>query len=237
MNCREFMDRMEEYLDGKPGSAGHDLAAAHLQSCTLCQQRIARVRALRAALRELPIPEPRPEFFDRALEHARQSHTAPRSRWPYAAGAALAASLALWLGFNWLPSALPSRADKLAGVTITLHEPRAIQLAFNAERSLQDATLSIRLPDGVELQGFPGQHEIRWRTDLTRGVNMLSLPLIAVSPSGGTLLARLEHGERATEIAVPLRVSARSRRGALRGGCVSTDDCQLGFKEVTNARV
>lgn len=214
MNCHDFMDRIEEYLDGSLGAVERETAAAHLTGCNSCQQRTARVQALRAALRDLPIPEPRPEFFARALIQAQQSHAGRRPRWPYLAGAALAASLALWLGFGWLPALLQT-ADRPIGVTIALHEPRAVQLAFSAEHALQQATLSIRLPDGVELQGFPGQREIRWQTDLARGVNMLSLPLVATSPSGGVLLARLEHGERATEITVPLRVGTPGRTSAV----------------------
>lgn len=212
MNCHDFMDRIEEYLDGSLAAGAREPAATHLSTCISCQQRTARVQALRAALRDLPIPEPRPEFFTRALIHAQQSPPARRLRWPYVTGAALAASLALWLGFGWL---LQPAVDKPVGVTITLHEPRAVQLAFSAEHELQQATLSIRLPDGVELQGFPGQREVRWQTDLAQGVNMLSLPLVAVSSSGGTLLARLEHGERATEITVPLHVNAPGRTSAV----------------------
>jgi hypothetical protein len=37
----------------------------------------------------------------------------------------------------------------------------------------------------------------------------LSLPLIAVSSPGGMMLARLEHGDRSTELAVQLRVNER----------------------------
>jgi hypothetical protein len=214
MNCHHFMDQVEEYLDGSLGAAERENAATHVGGCISCQQRVARIRTLRAALRDLPVPEPRPDFFPQALAQARQTHHARSSRWPYFAGAALAASLALWLGFGWMPALLQT-ADGPIGVTITLHEPRAVQLAFNAEHELEQATLSIQLPDGIELQGFPGQREVRWQTDLARGVNMLSLPLVAMSSSGGMLLARLEHGERATEITVPLRVSAPGRTSAL----------------------
>lgn len=215
MNCHNFMDRIEEYIEGSLAANARAEAAAHLADCKSCQQRVARIRTMRAALRTLPVPEPRAQFLQQALAQAQVSQTERRWRWPYVAGTALAASLALWLGFGWLPSLVPPWADKPVGVTITLHEPRAVQLAFSAEHELQQATLSIRLPDGVELQGFPGQREVRWQTDLAQGVNMLSLPLVAVSSSGGMLLARLEHGERATEITVPLHVNAPGRTSAV----------------------
>ena len=56
--------------------------------------------------------------------------------------------------------------------------------------------LTVTLPDGVELDGFPGQREIAWQTSLNEGKNLLPLKLIAVSPMGGEVLARLEHGDR-----------------------------------------
>jgi len=52
------------------------------------------------------------------------------------------------------------------------------------------------LPPGVELEGFPGQSEIGWETSLSPGKNVLPLTLIALTPAGGELLARLEHNNR-----------------------------------------
>jgi hypothetical protein len=54
----------------------------------------------------------------------------------------------------------------------------------------------VSLPDGIELDGFPGQREITWETSLQEGKNLLPLTLVAVTPTGGELLARLEHDDR-----------------------------------------
>jgi hypothetical protein len=237
MNCQTFTDRLDEYLEGALASDAHEAAAVHLQGCADCQRRLARAQSLRAALRNLPVPAPRPDFFEQALAHAQAPHVAPRSRWAYMTGAALAASLALWLGAGWLPNLLHTPAAKPAGVMIALNEARTVQLAFNAEHELQHATLSITLPDGVELQGFPGQREVRWQTNLARGANVLSLPLIGVAPTNGALLARLEHGGRHTELTVPLQVSDSAHTSMLRSKCVAENNCQLGSKEITDAHV
>ncbi len=206
MNCQEFLAQLDEYMAGEMAPRDIDAAGAHLRACPGCQQRLARRHELRASLRSQPVPPPRPEFFGQALAIARQSGPARFSLWPRLAGAALAASLALWIGFGWWPGTQPSGTEKLAGIVIALHETKTVQLAFNAEQALNGATLYIRLPDGVEMRGFPGQREIRWRTDLARGVNLLSLPLIAVAASDGTLRARLEHDARSTEFTIPLHV-------------------------------
>lgn len=214
MNCQEFLKQLDEYISGELEPRVVDAAGAHLRSCSSCQQRLARRHALRASLRSQVVPPPRPEFFGQALASARRS--GPRSLWPRFVGAALAASLAVWIGFGWL-SGPHSESGKLTGIVIALHETKTVQLAFNADQALTGATLHIRLPEGVELQGFPGEREIHWRTDLARGVNLLSLPLTAVAAVDGTLRARLEHDARSTEFAVQLRVrELATKRASLR---------------------
>ena len=224
MNCQAFENHLDEYLEGVLANAAYNAAAAHLQRCSGCQQRLAQMQALRAALRTLPAPGPRSGFFEDALARAQGARVARRTGWTYIAGAALAASLALWIGAGQLPTLLREPATKPIGVTIALHETRTVQLSFNAERDLPQATLSITLPEGVELQGFPGQHQVSWQTSIARGANVLSLPLTAVSATGGTLLARLEHGDRSTQLTVPLHVSDAPRTSAL-PACRTHDEC------------
>jgi hypothetical protein len=215
MNCQEFLMQFDEYMAGELEPHVMDAAGAHLSACPNCQQRLARRHQLLASLRSQVVPPPRPEFFGQALSLARQSGPARFSLWPRLVGAALAASLALWVGFGWWPGSQPqSGAGNLAGIVIALHETKTVQLAFNAEQALTGAMLHIRLPDGVELQGFPGQREIQWRTDLARGVNLLSLPLTAIAASEGTLRARLEHDARSTEFTLQLRVRELVTNGA-----------------------
>jgi len=210
MNCREFRQYLDEFLAGALSASAVDAANEHLHGCPDCQRQLAKLQSLRAALRSQEIPAARPGFFDEALRQARQSAPASVSRWPRLVGAALAASLVLWFGYSWVPVKSPgSGVDRVAAVTIKLHETRVVQLAFNAEEAIAGATLRIQLPEGVELQGFPGKREIEWRTDLARGVNMLSLPLTAVAASEGALRARVEQGERSTELMIGLSVQER----------------------------
>jgi len=205
MNCREFHDHLDEYLEGVLAAPVQEAAGAHLHGCAHCQRRLARLHERRAALRSMVVPPPRPDFFEQALLHARRP-AARVTLWTRLAGAAVAAGVALWIGSTFLPE--PARdSGALTSVAIAVHESRTVQLAFDAEHDLSNATLSIRLPAGVELRGFPGQREIRWETDLVRGVNMLALPLVGVEATDGLLQARLEHGKRSTEIKLQLRVT------------------------------
>jgi len=79
------------------------------------------------------------------------------------------------------------------GVTMALEEPRTVNLVFSSAEALANATMTVMLPPGVEIEGFQGQREITWMTSLKEGKNVLPLTLIATTPHGGELLATLQH--------------------------------------------
>jgi hypothetical protein len=107
-----------------------------------------------------------------------------------AAGLAAAAVLGLWN-----PGATP-RATDVPTVSMSLDEPQTVRLVFAADAPLEHAVMTLTLPAGIELDGFPGEHEIRWETSLAAGRNLLPLTLLAVSPEGGEVRAHLQHDSR-----------------------------------------
>jgi len=151
-------------------------------------------------LKDYPMPAADAGFYDQALVRAtHEGSRRQRKRWLLTGfGAAIAATLALWVvGGMLLPTTeLPDPVTAIPGVTITMEEPRTINLVFASAAPLDAATLTVSLPEGIELQGFPGQREISWETSLNEGKNLLPLTLIAISPAGGQLLAHLEHDNR-----------------------------------------
>ena len=90
---------------------------------------------------------------------------------------------------------------------MALAEPRTVNLVFAATEAMHGATLTVSLPAGVELAGFPGQTEISWETSLAEGRNLLPLKLIALTPAGGELLATLEHENRNREFRLRVEIS------------------------------
>lgn len=151
-------------------------------------------------LKDYPMPEATAGFYDRALVRAtREGSRRQRNRWLVAGfGSAIAAGLALWLigGFFLTTPNLAGPDAGIPGVAMTLEEPRTINLVFASASALDAATLTVTLPEGIELVGFPGQREIAWQTSLVEGRNLLPLELIALTPAGGEVLARLEHESR-----------------------------------------
>lgn len=157
-------------------------------------------QALQALLKDYPVPEASEGFYDQALARAmHEGSRRQRNRWIMTGfGSAVAAGIALWFvgGFFFNTPDMPATEPGIPGVTMTLQEPHTINLVFASASALDSAILTVTLPDGIELAGFPGQREISWQTSLNEGKNLLPLELIAVSPVGGEVLARLEHKDR-----------------------------------------
>ena len=151
-------------------------------------------------LQDYPAPRPDESFYARALVRAtHEGSKRQRNRWMLTGfGAAIAATIAAWVigGMLLNESQLPEADSSIPGVTIALAEPRTVNLVFASATALDSATLTVTLPDGIELDGFPGRREITWETSLSEGKNLLPLTLVAVTPTGGELLARLEHEDR-----------------------------------------
>jgi len=166
---------------------------------------------IQALLKDYPMPEASAVFYDQVL--ARAMHEGPRRqrrRWVMTGfGSAVAAGLALWFvgGFFFATPVAPDAEPGIPGITMTLEEPRTVNLVFASETALDSALLTITLPDGIELAGFPGQREVAWQTSLSEGKNLLPLKLIAVSPVGGEVLARLEHNNRGRTFRLRIDVS------------------------------
>jgi hypothetical protein len=151
-------------------------------------------------LKDYPVPEADAGFYDRALVRAvHKGSRRQRNRWMLAGfGSAVAAGLAIWVVSAMLMTApqLPDVAPAIPGVSIALEQEKTVRLVFASAEALDSATLTVTLPEGIELAGFPGQREITWETSLQEGKNLLPLTLIALTPAGGELLARLEHKHR-----------------------------------------
>lgn len=160
----------------------------------------SRDQEILALLKDYPMADASTRFYDQALARATHEGTRrQRNRWIMTGfGSALAAGVVLWLlgGFFLTAPDLPAPDKSIPGIAMTLEEPHTVNLVFASANALDDATLTVTLPDGVELAGFPGQREISWQTSLVEGRNYLPLELIALTPTGGEVLARLEHDNR-----------------------------------------
>jgi hypothetical protein len=151
-------------------------------------------------LQDYPVRDASAGFYDQALVRATHEGTRrQRNRWLMTGfGSAIAAGIVLWfIGGFFLNTPTPTLPEAgIPGITMTLEEPRTVNLVFASKTALDGAMLTVTLPEGIELAGFPGQREITWETSLVEGRNLLPLELVALTPAGGEVLARLEHENR-----------------------------------------
>lgn len=168
-------------------------------------------RELIALLKNHRTPGADDGFYDRALARAiHDGSRRQRKRWLMTGfGSAVAAGVLILLvsGLIFNTDETPAPDDAIPGVSIALLAPSTVNLMFASTEALDDATLTVLLPEGIELAGFPGQREVSWQTSLAPGKNVLPLQLVAVSPSGGEVLARLEHNNRDRTFRLRIKVS------------------------------
>ena len=174
------------------------------------------LQPLRRALRQMPTPEPRAGFVERALARAaapsrgQQAVALPGRlrnfvlRWETWAGAALGGAVAAALTFVLLRPV--DTAVSPQQVALTLHEMRNVDVLIDSERELKGATIHIVASGSIALDGFDDERQIDWQADLDRGSNLLSLPVVARAAGKGRLVAVIEHEGRTRQVAIELSV-------------------------------
>lgn len=140
---------------------------------------------------------PSDELFKRVLATAtgnRGNRESNQRFWMGTAfGGAIAASLfAVAFFFGWSDSG-QSPVGSTAEFVVALDEARQMNLAFETDRQLDGATISILLSGNVEIEGYGVQRELTWSENLDAGVNRLTLPVLANGIDGGQMIVRMTH--------------------------------------------
>jgi len=209
MNCEQLLNQLDDYLDGNLSGEKRDQLERHLGECEDCRISVTEAQEIQQALREIPVPPMRPGFSSQAIKRAIDHHSHHRRGFIAGFSSALAASLvvALFAG-KFLPNMeSPSGLDVSPPVVISLQQPRTVNLVFDVATAMENATISIELPENVEVPGFPGQQLISWKTSLQPGRNILPLPLKGIMHSSSALVASVELDGRKKSIRIPIEVS------------------------------
>jgi anti-sigma factor RsiW len=198
MTCSQLTAKLDDYVDCLMDAADAATLTAHIETCEVCRQVLRREQELRESLKdygESSMPTADAAFFDRALVKAAHEGTRrQRNRWVLTGiGGTIAAGLVLWMLGGLFFKAPDVPGPPVPAIVMTLEEPRTLNLVFSSATALADATMTVVLPQGVEVAGFSGLREITWMTSLDAGKNVLPLTLIATSPHGGELMATLRH--------------------------------------------
>ncbi len=186
-----------------------DSVLVHVDRCEDCRVALLGARAL-AELAAREPGKPPAGLFEAVVEKAvSQPARAPRDNrfWAGAGVGAIAASLlAVALFFGWTDSRMPT--GEVPEFTVSLEGPRQMNLAFETDRVLEGATITILLSGSVEIDGYGPRRELSWTENLEAGVNRLSLPVIANGFDGGQIVVRLEHPQSEQVFVVQLAVES-----------------------------
>lgn len=209
MNCEQIQQRLDDYLDGDLELREEAELCAHLDRCKACRQRLRQAEAILAGLKSVRVPEMTPGFAQQAVRRAAGRLRPRPHRRAFVAGfgSALVAGVAMLMVVGGLlPNGRDAAPSLLQEVAISVAAPQTVNLAFDVGYPIQDATLSLSLPDNVEVVGFPGMSHLSWQTSLTQGRNILPLPLKGTADADGELTATIEHDGKRKSIRIKVRV-------------------------------
>ena len=209
MNCTDLQTKIDDYLDGELSPEMQKAFTSHIDRCVSCQQSFEQIKALSHALKTLPVVEASPDFEARVFGEVRRQH-AGRSdavhfgnRFTTGFATAMAAGLALWFVSTVFFPQLDVKQPH--AITVSLDQVRTVRLMFEAPADLDHVTLSVILPQNIELDGFAGQKQLVWQTSLKKGENILALPVTAIADGQGELIAELNYGEKTKQFRVVLK--------------------------------
>ncbi len=208
MKCEDVLEGLRSGDDAN--STLRREARAHLAECPRCDAAAEALLALEAE-RHSPVPRLPEGAFARAMERATRPRTpavaSHRGFWLGAmVGGALAASIAVAVALLWWQPSPPSAAAN-PEVRLALHEVRAVRVSLDAPEALSNAEIHVVLTGAVGLEGFADQRELRWTTDLDKGANQLTLPLVALGPSGGQVMVEVQHGDKRRTFVVDVQTT------------------------------
>ena len=206
MRCEDAI----EQITAGGAQPGGDLRAAmaHAEGCADCRAALRALDAVRP-LRNEPAPSPSDGAMERAIDRALSSNPALRYRRGFwtglATGAALAATLAAVAVVAWLATSDANAPSAAPEVRLALNQPRSVTVTLESTEPLANAEVHVELRGAVELQGYAGQRDLRWMTDLDRGINELTLPVVALDASGGQVLVEVTHGDKRRAFVLDVR--------------------------------
>lgn len=203
--CEEFRTLWTEWHDGRLDPETAERCAMERARCPGCARYDRQMREMVHALGELPLPERR--------EHLRPHSTRPLAHRARAWATAAAIVVAFAAGVLAPLQTENERAAVIRAEAVQLQpqHTKQIQVAVAAPRSMDEVQFTIELPEGIELEGYPGQRVVGWQGRLSKGRNRLTLPIrVTRNADDGELIARIRHADGGSELRVPLETTGAS---------------------------
>ena len=209
MNCQQFEQWLDDYLDGELSAKQSWHLMDHSARCGHCQRALARAQEVQQVLKSMPAPAVPEDYAEQQFQRlwVGQEKKTSKTGGHHALHVAVAASLLLgvMLGggmMQWLSPSSPAMVNP--AVTVSLYDTREVRFVVNSRHDLQGARVTLRIPAHLELEGYPGKQELSWTTNLKAGANLLSLPLRAAELGSGEVVMEINsaNGKLAEKILV-----------------------------------
>jgi len=218
MKCTELQKYLDDYLDDEMSLGQQKAVEAHMKYCATCKQALQTHQMIREALRSLPVEKASPDFEEKVFAAVRNQHGQhgvhnKHSGNRFTAGFATAAvaGLALWFASTVYTPQFDGEAPQASNpqiINLAMNQARTVKLVFDAPTDLTGVTLSVALPENIELEGYVGQKQLVWQTDLSKGQNILALPVIAIGNGQGELVAELSYGDKTKQFHIVLKTAS-----------------------------
>ena len=210
MKCKDVQTYMDDYLDDVMSLGEQKAVEAHIKHCASCQQEMQNHKTIRQALHSLPVEKASPNFEAKvfaAVRSQNEKHSGQTgNRFVAGFATAMVASLALWFASTVYTPQFDEDAPNT--VNLALNQTRTVTLVFDAPSDLAEVTLSVELPDNIELEGYAGHKQLVWQTSLNKGQNILALPVIAIGNGQGELVAQLRYGDKTKQFHIVLKTTS-----------------------------
>lgn len=183
----------------------------HLANCKECRKALLATTALRAE-RFGDVPPASPDAVLRLL-HAVQTDARARQKpvrafWSGTGVGAAAATAVVLLVFFSIAEQPVDTGTTVPVVTLTIMEPQDISIGINSPETMQGAEMHVMLRGAIDLAGYEGQRDLTWPVDLERGVNELTLPVIATGTRGGRMVVEVRFGDKRKTFQVDVQAAA-----------------------------
>ena len=188
MNCTQYQNMLDDYLDGSLSVIQLNNTQAHLNACNDCHDIFSQSENILAVLKDIPVPPAKLGYEQRVLSFLDKKQNQSKNWFIAGFGSAIAASFALWLVLS--PLAIID-SKNINSVNLIVQKQQTVDLVFSLANELIEATLTLELPNKIEISGYPGKRQLSWKTSFKKGANRLALPLIAKEDLNGILIAHL----------------------------------------------
>ena len=179
----------------------------HIKQCQLCEQ-YAQNHLLNLHLTSIAQVKTPRGLAERVISTAQKQNSQQNSRqkteqkqisrkpWlKYGFAAVFVVSLSFVL-INSQPPKQPESinyAHVLSNIELQVGEVKNTQVQLTLHQAINRASMRVKLPTHIEIDGYQGVRQLNWQTNLKSGKNLMVLPIQLLEPIDGLIDIEVEH--------------------------------------------